>query len=265
MIFQYYGQDAGVRCLSLIAGCLSHLGYPDQALTRINEAVTLAQGLSHPQSLAFAELYASAVHVHRREAHATQETAEALIALSAEHRITAFLPFATGPRGWAMAAQGRYEEGIVQIKESLAGIRATGAEVSRPIYLCWLAEACLEAGRIDDGLNALTEALVAADEREERLQEAPMHRLKGELLLKQDQSNAPEAQHCFERAIEIARRRSAKSLELRATMCLARLLRDTGRRDDARAMLAEIYGWFTEGFDTADLKDGKALLDELAG
>src|SRR5260370_6128240 len=126
MIFRYYGQDAGVWCLSLIAGCLWHLGYPDQALTRVNEAFTLAQGLSHPHSLAFAELYASAVHQFRREARATQETAEALIALSAEHRITAFLPFATGPRGWAMAAQGRHEEGIVQIKESLAGIRATG-------------------------------------------------------------------------------------------------------------------------------------------
>src|SRR5216683_44730 len=218
MIFQYYGQDAGVRCLSLIAGCLSHLGYPDQALTRINEAVTLAQGLSHPQSLAFAELWVGAGHLYRREARAAQETAEALIALSAEHRITAFLPFATGPRGWAMAAQGRHEEGIVQIKESLAGIRATGAELSRPIYLCLLAEACREAGRLDDGLSALTEALAAEGEHEERGSDAEIHRLKGELLLKQDDSNAAEAQSCFQRAIEIARKQSAKSLELRATI-----------------------------------------------
>ena len=118
-------------------------------------------------------------------------------------------------------------------------------------------------GRLDDGLSALTEALAAADEHENRHYEAEIHRLKGELLLRQDDSNTAEAQSCFERAIEIARRQSAKSWELRATMSLARLLAKQGRRDEARTMLAEIYGWFTEGFDTADLKDAKALLDEL--
>jgi len=153
--------------------------------------------------------------------------------------------------------------------------------MSRPSYLCLLAAVCTEAGRLDDGLNAVTEALAAADE-EERIQEAEMHRLKGELLLRChaepsgaeqtslrgasriDDSNAAEAQSCFERAVEIARRQSAKSLELRATTSLARLLDKQGRRE-ARTMLLEIYSWFTEGFDTADLKDAKALLDELSG
>ena len=119
------------------------------------------------------------------------------------------------------------------------------------------------AGRLDDGLSALTEALAVADEHEDRYYEAETYRLKGELLLKQDDSNAAEAQRCFERAIEIARKQSAKSWELRATMSLARLLAKQGRRDEARTMLADIYDWFTEGFDTADLKDAKALLDEL--
>jgi predicted ATPase len=265
MIFRYYGLDAAVRCLSLITPCLWHLGYPDQALTRINEALASAQDLSHPHSLAFAELWVGIIHLLRREARATQETEEALIALSSEHRMTGFLPFAAGLRGWAMAKQGRHEEGIVQIKEGLAGIRATGTEVSRPSYLCWLAEACAEAGRIDDGLNALTEALAAADEFEARLSEASMHRLKGELLLKQDEANATEAERWFRTAIEVARRQSAKSWELRATMSLARLLAKQGRRDEARTMLAEIYNWFTEGFDTADLIDAKALLEELSG
>src|SRR5713101_7983950 len=236
VIFQYYGLDAGVRCLSLITPCLWHLGYPDQALGRINEALALAQGLSHPHSLAFAELWVGAVHLYRREAGAAQETAEALIAFLTEHRMTAFLPWATGLRGSAMAAQGRHEEGIVQIKEGLAGIRATGTEMSRPTYLCWLAEACMDAGRLDDGLNALTEALAAADQREERLYEAEIHRLKGELLLRRDDSNAAEVQNCFERAIEIARPRSAKSWELRATMSLARLRAKQGRRDEARTI-----------------------------
>ena len=123
----------------------------------------------------------------------------------------------------------------------------------------------METGRLDDGLSALTAALAAADEQGNRHYEAETHRLKGELLLKRNDCNATEARNCFERAIEIARRQSAKSWELRATMSLARLVDKQGRRDEARTMLADIYGWFTEGFDTADLIDAKALLDELAG
>jgi predicted ATPase len=122
----------------------------------------------------------------------------------------------------------------------------------------------MEKGRLDDGLSALTESLAIADEHEIRFYEGEAHRLKGELLLRQNDSNAPEAQSCFERAIEIARKQSAKSWELRATTSLARLLGDTGRRAEAHTMLAEIYNWFTEGFDTLDLKDAKALLDELS-
>ena len=123
---------------------------------------------------------------------------------------------------------------------------------------------CRETRRFEDGLSALTEALTAADEHENRHCEAEIHRLKGELLLKQDDSNVAEAQSCFERAIEIARNQNAKSWELRATMSLARLLANQGRRDEARTMLSEIYSWFSEGFETADLKDAKALLDELS-
>ena len=133
----------------------------------------------------------------------------------------------------------------------------------RPGDLCLLVEVCIETGRFDDGLSALNEALAAANEHENRSYEAETHRLKGELLLKQDDPNAVEAQSCFRRAIEIARNQSAKSWELRATTSLARLLANHGRRDEARTMLAEIYGWFTEGFDTADLKDAKELLEEL--
>jgi predicted ATPase len=119
------------------------------------------------------------------------------------------------------------------------------------------------AGRRDDGLSALTEALTAADEHENRTYEGEALRLKGELLLKHDQSKSLEAQRCFELAIEVARKQSGKSPELRATMSLARLLDQRGKRDEARAMLADIYSWFTEGFDTADLEEAKALLDEL--
>jgi predicted ATPase len=142
-------------------------------------------------------------------------------------------------------------------------MRAIGMEAARGYHLSLLAKAYGELGRLDDGLTALREALDAANQNEERKYEADMHRLKGELLLKQMDYNTAEAQSCFQRAIEIARNQSDKSYELRATMSLARLLRDTGRRDEARMMLADIYNWFTEGFDTADLKDARVLLDEL--
>jgi len=225
--------------------------------------VKFAQGLSHPFNLVNAEMFVSTLRQYRRESRAAQESAEDAIALSVEHGYPAELLVTTTLRYWAMAEQGRNEEGIAQMQEGLAAARATGTGLILPYFLCLLAEACMVAGRIDDGLSALADALVAADEHENRAYETETHRVRGELLLKQDHSNAAEAQRCFERAIEIARKQSAKSFELRATTNLARLLAKQGKRDEALAMLAEIYSWFTEGFDTADLKDAKALLDEL--
>ena len=256
--------DSGVNCLSYAACTLWTLGYPDQALKRGNEALALAQELSHPFSLAFAEMFAGFVHKYRREARAAQENAERVLGICVERGFTHFLGAATLMRGWAMAAQGRNEEGIAQIQEGLAGVRASGIELGRPPYHTTLADACRQAGRLDDGITAVTEAQAVADQNEERAYEPEIHRVRGELLLRQDHSNAAEAQSCFQRAIEIARKQSAKSWELRATMSLARLLNEEGKRDEARAMLAEIYGWFTEGFDTADLKDAKVLLDDLS-
>jgi predicted ATPase len=261
--FRHGGVDGKVNCLLFTAWTLWTLSYPDRALKRGNECIALAQGLSHPFSLAFAENAVGQLHRWRREARAARETAERLMALSTDHGFIFWLAGANILRGWAMAEQGRNEEAIAQIQEGLAALRAAGAEVERPQNLSLLAEACMKTGRLDDGLTALTEALAVADEREARVSEAETHRLKGELLLKQNSSNASEAQNCFQRAIEIARKQSAKSWELRATTSLARLLNEQGRRDEARTMLADIYNWFTEGFDTADLKDAKASLDEL--
>jgi predicted ATPase len=262
LIFRYLGVDAGVYCLSYAAWTLWHLGYPGQALERGNEALTSAQALSLPLSLVFAEFFVVVLRQYRREAGEAQEPTESLIALCAEHEFPDWFAMATGLRGLAMAKEGHKEEGIAQIQEGLAAYRATGAELYRPYFLCLLAEACMETGRFDDGLSALTEALIAADEHENRSFEAEMHRLKGELLLRQDNSNVLEAQSCFERAIEIARKQSAKSLELRATMSLARLLAKEGRRDEARAMLAEIYNWFTEALPRCALAQGGNLTDE---
>jgi predicted ATPase len=265
LVFHYGGADAGVRSLSYATATLWHLGYPDQALKQGNEALALARRLSHPLSLAFAELFVGRLRQSRGEARAAQQNAEGVIAVCAEHGLTDWLAWATTQLGCAMGEQGRSEEGIAQIRKGLAASRATGAELLRPHHLCLLADACKNTDRLDDGLSALAEALAAAEEHGNRSYEAEIHRLKGELLLRQSDSNTAQAQSCFERAIAIARKQSAKSLELRATTSLARLLQKQGHRDEARTMLANIYNWFTEGFDTADLKDAKALLEELNG
>jgi predicted ATPase len=187
-----------------------------------------------------------------------------MMALSTEHGFIFWFAVANILRGAAIANQERFEEGVAQMQEGLAALREEGAGNGRPQNLSLLAETCIKTGGLDDGLRAVTEALASAEEKENRHYEAETHRLKGELLLKQDDSNRAEAQDCFERAIAIARKQSAKSWELRSTMSLARLRARRGHREEARTMLADIYNWFTEGFDTADLKDAKALLDALS-
>jgi class 3 adenylate cyclase/predicted ATPase len=259
-----FGLDEKVVNLSYLSWIQWHLGYPDQALRSCNEAIKSAHALGHPHSMAFAYGYASAVHILRGEIAATQEVCEQQYAISLEHGLADFLAGAIGIRGWLMIMRG-HAEGTAQVEECIASSYVTGLKMVRPFWLCILADAYRDVGRFDDGLNLLREALTLADENEDRYREAETYRLKGELLLKQNDSNVAEAENCFRRAIDIARKQSAKSWELRATMSLARLLDKQGRRDEARAMLAEIYGWFTEGFDTADLKDAKALLEELNG
>jgi predicted ATPase len=263
-ISRYGGADIGSSSLSFAGLTLWQLGYPDRALEFVNQGLASANGLSHPQSLALAELTVGYLRVNRGEADAAQEMAESLIALSAEHSLADYSAWATTLRGWAMAEHGHNEEAIAQMQEGLTAFRASRVELGRTRDLCFLSKAFTRTGRFDAALSALTEALAVAYKHEEREFEAEIYRLKGELMLSQDDLNIAEAQNCFQRAIEIARKQSAKSWELRATMSLARLLAKQGRNDEVRTMLANIYGWFTEGFDTADLKDAKALLGELA-
>jgi predicted ATPase len=159
--------------------------------------------------------------------------------------------------------QGQSEEGIAQLRQGLTGYQATGAVQKRPYFLAMLAEAYKKAEQIEEGLIVLAEALAFAEKTEECWYEAELHRLRGELLLQQSADNATEAESCFQQAISIAQNQSAKSWELRAATSLARLWQSQGKRAEARALLAPVYGWFTEGFDTADLQEAKALLDEL--
>jgi predicted ATPase len=185
--------------------------------------------------------------------------------LSHEQGFTQRLATGTILLGWALTAQGQKAEGVDQVRQGLAAFRATGAELARPYYLALLAEAYAQVGQPEDGLSLLAEALATVHTTGERWWEAELHRLKGELLLVLSAEKSAEAETCFHQALDIARRQEAKALELRAAMSLSRLWQQQGKRAEAHALLAPVYGWFTEGFDTADLQEAKALLEELAG
>jgi predicted ATPase/class 3 adenylate cyclase len=264
-----YGIEPGVFGLSFAAWVLWHLGYPDQALRKSAAATTLAQELSHPYILATARVFAAISHQLRRERALTQEWAEAGITLASEQGFPGWLGQGAILQGWALVEQGQVEEGITQIRQGLTTRQAVGLGIFHSYYLALLAEAYGKAGQTEDGLATLAEALTVVDKSGERFYEAELYRLKGELTLAQsrvqslESSVQKEAEECFWKAIEIARRQQAKSLELRAAMSLSRLWQQQGKKEEARQMLAEIYGWFTEGFDTKDLQEAKVLLGEL--
>jgi predicted ATPase len=167
-------------------------------------------------------------------------------------------------RGWAVAHQGQVKEGIEQLTQGWTAWHATGAELHRSYFLTLFAEAHGTLGQPETGLTILTEALVHIEHTGERYYEAEIHRLKGELLLQQNSYNQADAETCFTQAISIAQNQSAKSWELRAAASLAKLWQQQGKRQEAYDLLASVYNWFTEGFDTADLQDAKALLDALS-
>jgi class 3 adenylate cyclase/predicted ATPase/DNA-binding IscR family transcriptional regulator/ribosomal protein L40E len=259
-----YGQEPGAFSTTRLASVLWLLGYPDRALAKSNRAVALARDRAHPFSLVAALQGAAMVHQLCRETELAERHADAVIALSAERGLSYYLWWALIVRGWAVTQQERAAEGIAEIREGLAAVRAGEAELALPWVLALLAEALRNESRAEEALNVLTEALAVSSKNGVQLYDAEIYRLKGELLASSGAEDRSEAESCFRRAIEIARRQQAKSWELRAVMSLARLLHHQGKKEEARQMLAEIYGWFTEGFDTADLKDAKALLEELS-
>ena len=257
------GQDPGVLCRAYSAWALGLLGYPDQALERIHEAVTMGRDLSHPHSLVFALYLVASLHQLRRDVQATHEWAEATLALSREQLFPYWSAVGRITRGWALANRGQGAEGIEEIRQGLAAYQATGAELGRPWFLALLAEAYGKAGRAEEGLHVVAEALVVAAKTGEGFFEAEQYRLQGELLLARSVEKQTVAESCFHQALDSARRQQAKWLELRTAVSLSHLWQQQGKRVEARALLAPIYGWFTEGFDTADLQEAKALLDAL--
>ena len=240
------------------------LGYPHSAQERLKVTAALASESGSKAALESVVNFAVFVSQCRREVERTRENAEALLTLATElsncNRSAAAKIFL----GWSLAASGERPTGIDQMRRALTEFRAAASGAFNDYFLALIAGALGEAGRLDEALETIDQSATLIEKSGDRFYEAEIYRLKGELLLGADASNSGHAEQLFRTAIEVARKQKARSWELRATTSFARLLRDTNRRDQARSMLADIYNWFTEGFDTADLKDAKVLLDELS-
>jgi DNA-binding winged helix-turn-helix (wHTH) protein/predicted ATPase len=259
-----YGYDLGMGFLGNAAQALWMLGYPDQAQQRCQEALTLAQQLSHPFSVACGLGFRAVLHQFRREGQGACDSAEELISFCTERGFSQWVAMGTILRGWGLAAQGQDEVGIALMREGLLSSQNAGTKLGQAPVLAQLAEVYWRTEQTAAGLQALTEALAVMDTTSERWWAAETYRLKGDLLLQQDVLDVSGAETCFQHALDIARQQHAKSWELRAATSLARLWQGQDKRAEAHALLAPIYGWFTEGFDTADLQEANALLDALA-
>ena len=259
-----YGRDPGVDCQAYAALTLGLLGYPEQALAHMHTALTLAEQLAYPLSQGWVLAFTAWLHQFHRADRLTWEWSEAAIVLAHEHGFPQVSAMGVILHGWARAMQGAGAVGVAEMHQGLAAWQATGTEIARPSYLALLAEWYGRAGQGGTGLNVLAEARAAAQHRQERFYEAELYRLEGELLLAQSVDRAAEAATCFQDALTIARQQQARWWELRAAISLSRLWQQQDKQAEALALLGPVYGWFTEGFDTSDLQEAKALLAELS-
>jgi predicted ATPase len=261
---RYGAYDLAVACRIFLAVALWYRGYPDQSLSTIEEAVALAKQLKHPYSLAAAYFFSAWIHIDRREPELVRNCADACMKVADEEGFAFQSAHGRVVQGWALAEQGLLDEGLGGMRRGIAEYRATGAENERPHLLALLATAYGRRGQTQDALSAIEEALAVVNKTGLRFNEAELQQVKGELLLALASENTLEADACLHQAIEIAKRQSARSLELRAVTSLSRLYQRQGKKREARQMLAESYDWFTEGFDTGDLKEARSLLNELS-
>ncbi|HKG80351.1 MAG TPA: hypothetical protein VKA78_13045, partial [Pyrinomonadaceae bacterium] len=248
-----YALNPAVAMPCFAARALWFLGLPDQALTRMEEAVARGRELREPHGLAHAFFFATGLYNFRRDHRMTQHYAEAVIDISRKHGLVLYQAMATVMQGWALTEQAREREGIDLMREGLAALDATGTALVRPNFMALLATALSKVQQDEEALRLLDEAITMISGNDERDFEAEIYRLKGELLLKHATDNRANAEHCFKRSMEIAERQKAKSWQLRTAMSLA-------RNFGQHSKLREVYDSFTEGFDTEDLREAKAML-----
>lgn len=294
LLADLYGEDLGVSCQVFAIWLMWQLGYPEQASRHADAVRKIAEENAHPMSLAQALCFGGTLRAHFRSLQKLQEMVEVLLPLCREYDLSLWLAWGTVMHGWLMVEHGQGETGLAEIRQGIVDWRATGSGIWLPYYRSLLVEACGKVGRLAEGLQVVEEALAESRVNGEVWYEAELYRLKGMLTLRSQASleqvssksrtsrrqveNKSEitdprsltpdpeakAEACFLKALDIARQQQAKSLELRAVMSLARLWQRQGKQHEAHNALSEIYNWFTEGFDTADLKDAKSLLEELA-
>lgn len=264
LTYTYSGHDPGMCCRTFGSLSLAQLGYLDQALTMCQGGMTLAKELAHPFTVAIALWGTGILDVLRREPEAVRQTGETIVAYCGEMGITPIQPLGKAFRGGAGALEGETAAGIRELRQGIDELRAIGTEFSLPSFYAFLGDVCRQCGEVADGLAAIEDGLAMADRNGDHFSLPELHRVKGDLAMARSADNHAEAQASFERALQIAAAQTAKLLELRAAVSLARLWGENGRRADAHALLAPVCGWFTEGFEARDLKEAEALLSELA-
>ena len=258
------GRDVGAALLSSRSSCLWILGYPAAARGDGERAVKNARQIGHPTTLMFALYAAGFNHICCRDYAAAIAQVDELIALADERGAPYWKAAGTALRGWLFVLTGKASDAVLAITSGITSQRSTGAILYEPLYLMHLAMAYAELGQPDDARRCIDDAIEKVERSKEKWCEAEVHRIAGEITLKSLAPDTEKAEKYFEHALSVARAQQAKSWELRAAMSMARLWRDQGKPQQARDLLAPVYGWFTEGFDTRDLKEAKALLEELA-
>jgi predicted ATPase len=257
------GRDVGVAILSSRSGCLCMLGYPAAGRDDGERAVKIAREIGHATTLMFALLHAGFNNMHCRDYAAAIAQIDELVALADERGAPFWKGTGTAARGWFFTEAGKAPDAVLAITSGITSLRLTGATLYEPMHLSNLAMAYTALCQLDDARRCIDDAIEKVQRSKEKWSEAEAHRIAGEIALKAPGPDKEKAEECFGRALAVARQQQAKWWELRAAMSMARLWRDQGEWQQARELLAPIYGWFTEGFDILDLKNAKALLDEL--
>jgi predicted ATPase len=259
-----FGQDIRVAALSYRSWALWMLGYPEAAFADTSHALRDAREIGQAATLMYALVHALVVHIQCGNYPTAKAEADELVALADEKGALFWKALGMSVQGCILALTGNASDAVQLITSGITALRSTGSTLWMPLHLSYLARAYAELGQFDNALRCTGEGITAAETAKERWHEADIHRIAGEITLLSQRPSAANAEAYFERALSVARAQQAKSWELRAAMSMARMWRDQGKHQQARDLLAPVYGWFTEGFDTLDLKQAKVLLDALA-